>query len=127
MAAEVERVLKVGRLHPVLLPRLLAVKITDAEDFSVSESSVYRILKESGLIYPRPLGQLPAQKQWQHKTRRPDELWQCDATNLFVIGWGYYKLIPVEDDFSRKIIAHDVRPDETAFSLSDVTRNMPLP
>jgi hypothetical protein len=38
---------------------------------------------------------MPAQKQWRHKTSRPDELWQCDATNLFVIGWGYYKLIPL--------------------------------
>ncbi len=63
---------------------------------------------------------MPAQKQWRHKTRRPDELWQCDATNLFVVGWGYYKLIAVEDDFSRRIISHDVRPDETAFSLSDI-------
>ena len=120
MAVEGERVLAVARLHPELSPRLLAVKITDEEDFSISESTVYRILKESGLIYPRPLGEMPAQKQWRHKTTRPDELWQCDATNLFVIGWGYYKLIPVEDDFSRKVIAHDVRPDETAFSLSDV-------
>jgi putative transposase len=120
MAVEVERVLKVARLHPELSPRLLAVKITDEEAFSISESTVYRILKEHGLIYPRPLGEMPAQKQWRHKTTRPDELWQCDATNLFVIGWGYYKLIPVEDDFSRKIIAHDVRPDETAFSLSDI-------
>jgi len=120
MAAEVERVLKVARLYPELSPRLLAVKITDEGDFSISESTVYRILKENGLIYPRPLGEMPAQKQWRHKTTRPDELWQCDATNLFVIGWGYYKLIPVEDDFSRRIIAHDVRPDETAFSLSDI-------
>ncbi len=120
MAVEVERVLKIARLHPELSSRLLAVKITDEQDFSISESTVYRILKERGLIWPRPLGELPAQKQWRHKTTRPDELWQCDATNLFVIGWGYYKLIPVEDDFSRKIIAHDVRPDETAFSLSDI-------
>ena len=119
MAVEVERVLVVARLHPELSPRLLAVKITDEEDFSISESTVYRILKGNGLIYPRPLGEMPAQKQWRHKTTRPDELWQCDATNLFVIGWGYYKLIPVEDDFSRKILAHDVKPDESAFSLSD--------
>jgi len=119
-AVEVERVLAIGRLHPELSPRLLAVKITDEEDFSISESTAYRILKDNGLIYPRPLGEMPAQKQWRHKTMRPDELWQCDATNLFVVGWGYYKLIPVEDDFSRKILAHDVRPDETAFSLSDI-------
>ena len=120
LGAEVERVLAVARLHPELSPRLLAVKITDEEDFAISESTVYRILKENGLIYPRPLGEMPAQKQWRHKTTRLDELWPCDATNVFVIGWGYYKLIPVEDDFSRRIIAYDVRPDETAFSLSDI-------
>jgi transposase InsO family protein len=36
------------------------------------------------------------------------------------VGWGYYKLIPVEDDYSRKIIAYGIRPDETAFTLSDI-------
>ena len=117
---EAERVLAIARLHPELSSRLLAVKITDEEPFSVSESTVYRILKEHGLISPVPLPEMPAQKQWRHKTTRPDELWQCDGTNLFVVGWGYYKLIPVQDDYSRKIIAHDVRPGETAFSISDI-------
>ena len=119
-ADEVKKVLEIARINPELSSRLLAVKITDEGDFSISESTVYRILKGNGLIYPRPLAEMPAQKQWRHKTMRPDELWQCDATNLFVVGWGYYKLIVVEDDFSRKIIAHDVRPDESAFSLSDI-------
>lgn len=117
---EVQRVLAIARHHPELSPRLLSIKITDEQDFSISESSVYRILKENNLIAPRPLTEMPAQKHWRHKTRRPDELWQCDATNLFVVGWGYYKLIPVEDDYSRKIITHDIRPDETAFTLSDI-------
>ena len=117
---EVEKVLTVARLHPELSPRLLSIKITDKEDFSVSESTVYRILRENNLIAPRPLTEMPAQKHWRHKTERPDELWQCDATNLFIVGWGYYKLIPVEDDYSRKIIAHDIRADETAFTLSDI-------
>lgn len=117
---EVKRVLEVARLHPELSPRLLSVKITDEEDFSVSESSVYRVLKENNLIAPRPLPELPAAKEWKHKTTQPDELWQSDATNLFIVGWGYYKLIPVEDDYSRKILGYDIRPDETAFSFTDV-------
>ncbi len=117
---ERQRILAIARLHPELPSRLLSVKITDEESFSVSESTVYRILKENNLIAPRPLPQMPAKKEWQHKTKRPDELWQCDATNIFVVGWGYYKLIPVEDDYSRKIIGYDVLPDETAFSFSDV-------
>jgi hypothetical protein len=63
---------------------------------------------------------MPVAKTWRYKTKKPDELWQCDATNLFVVGRGYYKLIPVEDDYSRKIIAYDLNPDETAFSISDI-------
>lgn len=117
---EAERLVTIARLHPELSPRLLAVKITDEESFSISESTVYRILRENNLIMPRPLPEMPAQKQWRHKTTHPDELWQCDGTNLFVVGWGYYKLLPVEDDYSRKIIAHDLRPDETGFSISDI-------
>jgi len=95
------------------------VKRVLEEDFSVSESTVYRILKENNLIAPRPLPELPAAKEWRHKTAKPDELWQSDATNIFIVGWGYYKLIPVEDDHSRKIIGYDIRPDETAFSFTD--------
>jgi putative transposase len=117
---EREKVLEIGRLHPELSSRLLAVKITDEEAFSVSESTVYRILRENHLICPRPLPEMPAQQQWRHKTTRPDELWQCDGTTLFIVGWGYYKLIPVEDDYSRKILAYKLEPDETALVLSDV-------
>jgi transposase InsO family protein len=119
-AEEAQQVLTIARLHPELSSRLLAVKITDEESFSISESTVYRTLKENNLIAPRPLPEMPAQKQWRHKTTHPDELWQCDGTNLFVVGWGYYKLLPVEDDYSRKIIAHDLRPDETGFNISDI-------
>ena len=120
VSAEKDRVLEIARLHPELSSRLLAVKITDEEAFSVCESTVYRILKEEGLISPKPLPELPAAQEWKHKTTRPDEIWQCDGTNMFVVGWGYYKLIPVEDDFSRKILGWDVKPDETAFSFSDI-------
>ena len=117
---EIKKVLEIARLHPELSSRLLSVKITDEEGFSVSESTVYRILKNNNLIAPRPLPELPAAKEWRHKTTKPDEIWQSDATNIFIVGWGYYKLIPVEDDHSRKILGHDIRPDETAFSFTDV-------
>jgi putative transposase len=117
---EEERVVEIAKLLPELSPRLLAIKITDEEVFSVSEAAVYRVLKQYDLIAPRPLPEMPAAKSWRHKTTRTDEIWQCDATNLFITGWGYYKLIPVQDDYSRKIIAWDIRPDETAFTFSDI-------
>lgn len=117
---ERDTVLEVARKHPELSCRLLAVKITDREDFSISESTVYRLLKREGLIEPRPLSEMPAAKEWRHKTKGPDEVWQCDASHFFVVGWGYYKMITVQDDYSRYPVASRLKPDETAFSISDV-------
>jgi len=117
---EAKKVLEIALKYPELSPRLLAIKITDEETFSISESTVYRLLKEKGLVYPRPLPEMPAAKEWKKKTTGPDDLWQCDGTNLFIVGWGYYKLIPVEDDYSRKILGYDLKPDESGFSVSDV-------
>jgi len=119
-ASERQRVLEIARHNPELSCRLLAVKITDEEDFSISSTTVYRLLKEAGLVEPKPLSDMPAAKAWQHKTRRVDEIWQCDATHYFVVGWGFYKQITVQDDYSRHPLAWEIRPDETAFSISDV-------
>jgi transposase InsO family protein len=83
-------------------------------------STVYRLLKQNNLISPRPITDMPAAKEWRHKTKRTDQIWQCDATHYFVVGWGYYKQITVQDDFSRYPLAWQVRTDESAFSISDV-------
>jgi len=115
---EEQIVLTCARNHPELSSRLLSVKITDEEEFSISESTVYRVLKIHHLIAPRPLPEMPAAKEWHKKTTRPNEIWQIDATTFFVVGWGYYKLIPVLDDYSRKILSWVLMPDETADSIS---------
>lgn len=116
---EIELVIKVAKEHPELSPRLISVKITDKEGFYISEKTVYRILKERNLISPRPLSEIPASKEWHRKTTKPDEIWQCDATHMFVAGWGFYKLIPVQDDFSRKVLSKELKADETSYSISD--------
>jgi putative transposase len=119
MTAEEEAVVVAkAKAHPELSPRLLAVKITDESDFYVSESKVYGLLKSKGLIAPRPMAELPAAKEWRHKTSRPNELWQIDGTNFFVVNWGYYKLLPVLDDYSRKVVGWELAPDETGGSAS---------
>jgi putative transposase len=39
------------------------------------------------------------------RPRRPNELWQTDFTYLKVIGWGWFYLSTILDDYSRYIIA----------------------
>ena len=117
---ERRRIIEVAKHHPELSSRLLAIKITDEEHFCVSPTTVYRLLKQHGLITPKPLTDLPAAKSWRHKTKHVDEIWQSDATHYFVVNWGFYKQITVQDDYSRNPIAWDVKADETAFSISEV-------
>jgi transposase InsO family protein len=100
--------------------RELAIWITDHRDFSVSESTVFRLLKREGLLKPRPVEQRPAEKEFRHKTKRPNEMWQLDGTQFKVHNWGFYKWLPILDDFSRRIITHRLKDGETAENATDV-------
>ena len=88
-----------------LSPRELACQYTDQRSHFISESSVYRILKAYDLITSPAYVLLSAADSFKHPTRRVHELWQTDFTHLHVIGWGWYYLSTVLDDFSRFIIA----------------------
>ena len=49
---------------------------------TVSESTVYRVLKNAGWIKPRELKSFPAGPEYRVKTSHRDEQWQTDATYL---------------------------------------------
>ncbi len=108
--------------QPDLSPRELAYWVTDHTGFSVSESSVYRLLKRHGLIREVQVVGFPAGKEYRVKTRRINEQWQSDVSYFFVVGWGWYYLISVLDDYSRFILAWDLKADMTAQSISEVVQ-----
>ena len=117
LTSEEERaVLVAARRSPELSCRQLAAWITDHRDFSVSEATVYRLLRREGLIKERQL-QLPAAKEYYRKTTGPHPMWATDASYFKVVGWGYYYLVTVMDDYSRFILAHKLQRDMTADSL----------
>jgi len=90
--------------HTELSSRELAFKITDEQGIYISESSVYRILKQQGLI-PAPNHILiSASNEFKNKTQFVHQMWQTDFTYFKIIGWGWYYLSTVLDDYSRYII-----------------------
>jgi transposase-like protein len=115
---EHETVVEQAILHPEEPPRQIAFMVTDGCGFSVSESTVYRILKAKGLIPDRELKGFPAAEEYTDKPKSINEQWQIDATYMKVVGWGWYFLISVLDDFSRRILAWrlQVKMDGAAFS-----------
>ncbi len=65
----------------------------------VSEASVYRLLKARDLIASPAFVVIKAADAFKDKTTAPNQLWQTDFTYLKVIGWGWFYLSTVLDDF----------------------------
>jgi putative transposase len=97
--------------------------LTDRTGHFLSESSVYRILKAADLITSPAFILIHAADRFAHPTRRPNELWQTDFTYLQVVGWGWYYLSTVLDDYSRYILAWTLT---TTMQASDVTATLDL-
>jgi transposase InsO family protein len=116
---EEDRILAVARESPDLSSRQLSAWITDNAGFAVSESTVYRILRREGLV-KRMEVQLVAGKEYHTKTKRPHQMWATDASYFRVVGWGYYYLVTVMDDYSRFILAWKLQKDMSADSLIEV-------
>lgn len=116
-----ELIVEVALERPDLTPRELAWHITDTYDYFVSESSVYRLLKAHDLITSPQFMVMSASDTFQNPTRRINELWQTDFTYFRVVGWGWYFLSMVLDDYSRYIISWRLT---TTMAASDVTETL---
>ena len=118
-----ERIVAMALDVPELSPRELATRFTDTENYFVSESSVYRLLKAHDLITSPAFVVIKAADEFKDKTTAPNQLWQTDFTYLKVIGWGWFYLSTILDDFSRYIIAWKLC---TTMRATDVTDTLQL-
>ena len=112
-----EQCLEVALEHPELSPRELAWHITDQHEYFISESSVYRLLKQYDLITSPAYILLQAGDKFHTPTRRINELWQTDFTYFKLVGWGWYFLSTVLDDYSCYIFSWKLT---TTMSADDV-------
>jgi putative transposase len=119
---EEAKILAQARASPELSARQLGLRIVDVEGFYVSESTVFRILKREGLIKPAEVVGFKAGKEYHRKTTKPNELWATDCAHLKVFDWGWYYLVTVIDDYSRFILAWELKSDMAAGSLIDVVQ-----
>ena len=118
-----QQLLKLALDEPELSPRELAVRFTDEVSYFVSEASVYRLLKAHDLITSPAFVVVKAADEFRDKTSAPNELWQTDFTYLKVMGWGWFYLSTILDDFSRYIVAWKLC---TTMRAADVTATLEL-
>jgi transposase InsO family protein len=96
------------RQHPREGYRRLTYMMLDADVVAVSPATVYRVLKQAGLLGRR----------WAQPTRkgtgfvqplRPHQHWHIDISYLNIAGTFYF-LISVLDGYSRFVVHWDIRP-----------------
>jgi transposase InsO family protein len=130
---QTKQVIEEALEHTELSSRELACHVIDHHKWYISESSVYRILKKAGLITAPAYIVLSAADEFENKTTRINEMWQTDFTYFKIIGWGWYYLSTVLDDYSRYIVAWDLRENmtskdvmpsvEMALKFAELTKN----
>lgn len=118
-----EKVISLALEMPEKSPRELAWHITDREGYFISESSVYRILKSYDLVTSPAYIVMKASDKFSNPTKTVNELWQTDFTYFKIIGWGWYYLSSVMDDYSRYIISWKLF---TTMSADDVTETLDM-
>ena len=117
------KVVKLALKETELSPRELAVTFTDTKKYFISEASVYRVLKAHDLITSPAFIVIKAASEFKDKTTAINQLWQTDFTYLKVLGWGWFYLSTILDDYSRYIIAWKLC---TNMRTEDVTDTLDL-
>jgi transposase InsO family protein len=118
-----ERIVDMALEEPELSPRELAVRFTDTQSYFVSEASVYRLLSAHDLITSPAFVVIKAASEFRDKTTAINQMWQTDFTYMKVIGWGWFYLSTILDDFSRYIIAWKLC---TTMKAGDVTDTLEM-
>lgn len=118
-----DKIVDLALEEPELSPRELAVTFTDMQGYFVSESSVYRLLKAHDLITSPAFIVMKAASEFKDKTTAINQLWQTDFTYLKVVGWGWFYLSTILDDYSRYVIAWKLC---MTMSTTDVTDTLEM-
>ena len=102
--------------------RQLAYRFIEENAYFVSESSVYRILRGYDLIQSPAFEIITAKDKFDNPTRRVNEMWQTDFTQILVIDWGWHYLSTVLDDYSRYVLAYTLSPTMNALDAEDTLK-----
>ena len=115
---EISKVVNFAKKEGNYYHRELAYQMIDRDIAFMSPSSVYRILKASGLILENKTKKTVREHFNPHETpTQPDEFWQSDITYIPFKKRMYYLLIFI-DIYSRYITYHKLMTDMTSLTVS---------
>jgi len=106
LASEKQAVVAYALKHPEVRHRELAWRMVDEEVACVSPSTVYRILREAGLVCPWRRRSKRSRPEAE-RASRADQRWGTDLMYLQVLDRHYY-YIGFLDEYSRYLVHHEL-------------------
>lgn len=91
----------------VIGPETIMARLED-EGIFLSHETIRQILHREGLIEPR--ARIVRHEYQRFEAEYANALWQMDILHAFVLGYGYFYLFNILDDYSRKIMHWDLLP-----------------
>lgn len=91
-------------------PETIMGKLED-EGIFLSHETIRKVLLHEGLIEPR--AKAPAHVYKRFEAEYANSLWQMDILHLFILGYGYYYVFNILDDYSRKLMHWEMFPVST--------------
>lgn len=115
---EREAILEYHSRHPLEGYRRLAFMMIDANVVAVSPSSVYRVLRDGGVLGKSNV--TPSKKGTGFvQPTAPHEHWHVDVAHINIAGTFYY-LCMVLDGFSRYLVSWDLRQQMTQIDIQQI-------
>jgi putative transposase len=117
---EKQAVINYALRHTGLNHREMSYRMIDEDVAYMSSSSVYRILRENGLIFRKGKRLKPEKWDPHQKLSKPNELWQTDLMNFRYQGRDYYSLSYI-DVYSRYIVYQNLLSSMTGNTIQEQT------
>lgn len=101
--------------------RRIAFMGMDADKFACSPSSVYRVLRKSGLLNKWQINGKSSKGTGFKQPRKPQQEWHTDI-KFVVIGGIFYYLISILDGYSRYVVHHELRVNMKEYDVTLVVQ-----
>lgn len=117
---EKQVVINYALTHTGINHREISYRMIDENVAYMSSSSVYRILRENGLIFRK--GKRPKPEKWNphQNLNKPNELWQTDLMNISYKSRDYYSLSYI-DVYSRYLVYQKLLNSMTGNTIKEQT------
>lgn len=109
-------VIKLAIANPEKTPKDIVKQYMESSGSFISESSIYRILAGFDHFESQGIFIIKGHYQQRIRTTRINDIWRTDFILIKLIGWGYYYLLALIDDYAKYVV--DWRLD-TSMSEND--------